>query len=250
VSSFAIDPSNHSHVLVSLMGYTPDNLWETLDNGVTWHTIDGAGTSALPEVPVSWVVMHPTMHDLLFVATDIGVFHSTDAGASWAPLAGGPENVCIDQLVWKNDRQLLCVSHGRGVWLATLPLAGTQTVGTGCASGTPPVLAATAPVIGGSTTFSMAAARPNSLVFFAINFGAPVNVPLGGCIVHVDLPNAYAYATSLTSGTGAWSHLLALPAIPSLVGVELTAQNLVIGAGGPMFGIGDLSTGLHLFLGL
>jgi hypothetical protein len=190
------------------------------------------------------------MRDLLFVATDIGVFHSTDGGANWAPLAGGPENVCIDQLVWKNDRQLLCVSHGRGVWLATLPLAGTQVVGTGCATGTPPVLAATAPVLGVGTTFSMAAAQPNALVFFAVNFGAPVSVSLGGCIVHVDLPNAYAYVAGSTSGTGTWSHPLALPLIPSLVGAQLTAQNLLLGGSGPMFGIGDLSTGLNLFLGL
>ncbi|MEO6593243.1 MAG: hypothetical protein ABIP94_00650, partial [Planctomycetota bacterium] len=83
VSSIAIDPSNHQRVIVSFMGYTPDNLWETLDNGATWHTIDGIGTGTLPALPVSWVVMHPVLHDLLFVATDLGLFHSTNGGASW-----------------------------------------------------------------------------------------------------------------------------------------------------------------------
>jgi hypothetical protein len=51
VSSIAIDPSNHNRVILSFMGYTPDNLWETLDNGLTWHTIDGSGTSSLPDLP-------------------------------------------------------------------------------------------------------------------------------------------------------------------------------------------------------
>ncbi len=250
ISSIAIDPSNHSRVLVSFMGYTPDNLWETLDNGVSWHTIDGTGIGTLPNLPVSWVVMHPAIHDLLFVATDLGLFHSTDGGGSWSPIAGGPENVCIEQLVWKNSRELLCVTHGRGVYLATLPVAGTQVVGAGCATATPPVLAATAPVVGTTTQFSMAAARPNAPVFFAVNFGAPMQVPIGACVLHIDLLLASVYLTGSTTGAGAWTYPLPLPPISALIGLELTAQTLLLANGAPMLGIGDLSTGLHLFLGL
>ncbi len=250
VSSIAIDPSNHQRVILSLMGYYGDNLWQTLDGGTTWSSISGSGSGALPALPISWVLMHPRLHDLLFVATDLGLFHSTDGGANWAPIVDGPENVCIDQLVWKNDRELLCVTHGRGVYLATLPLAGTQTAGTGCAVGTPPVLTATAPVIGTTTQFALSAARANAPVFFAVNFGAPVSVPLGGCTVVVDLPVASAYFAGATSSTGTWTHPLVLPPIPSIVGAELTAQTFLLGSSGPMFGVGDLSTGRHLHLGL
>ncbi|HEU4418395.1 MAG TPA: hypothetical protein VFT55_05620, partial [Planctomycetota bacterium] len=236
---------------LSFMGYTPDNLWETTDNGVTWHTIDGSGIGALPDLPVSWVVMHPVLHDLLFVATDLGLFHSTNGGASWAPVAGGPVNVCIDQLIWKNDRELLCVTHGRGVYLARLPLAGTQVVGTGCATLTPPVLAATSPVIGTTMQFSMAAALPNAPVFLALSMGPPGSVSIGPCTLHVDLLTAFIDFAGTTSGTGAWSAPLALPPQPYLIGLELTAQALLLSAsGGPMLGLGDLSTGLHVFLGV
>ncbi|MEO6595005.1 MAG: hypothetical protein ABIP94_09670 [Planctomycetota bacterium] len=251
ISSIAIDPSNHQRVLVSFMGYTPDNVWETLDNGVSWHTIDGTGSGTLPDLPVSWIVMHPVLHDLLFVATDLGLFHSTDGGASWSPVAGGPENVCIEQLIWKNDRELLCVTHGRGVYLATLPLAGAAVVGTGCASATPPVLAATTPVIGTTMQFSLASARPNAPTFFAINFGGPLQIPVGGgCTVHIDLSVASVILAGATTGTGAWTHALALPPEPYLIGLELTAQALLLGTTGPMLGVGDLSTGSHVFLGL
>jgi len=251
VSSIAIDPSNHQRVILSFMGYTPDNLWETTDNGVTWHTIDGSGSGALPDLPVSWVLMHRVLHDLLFVATDLGLFHSTNGGASWAPVAGGPVNVCIDQLIWKNDRELLCVTHGRGVYLATLPLAGTQVVGTGCATGTPPVLAASSPVVGTTMQFSLAAALPNAPVFLALSMGPPSSVPIGPCTIHVDLLTVFLDFAGLTSGTGAWSAPLALPPQPYLIGLELTAQALLLSAsGGPMLGLGDLSTGLRVFLGV
>lgn len=250
INSIAIDPTDHDRVVLSFMGYAADNVWETLDDGATWHPITGAGAGALPALPVSWVVMHPAMPEVLFAATDLGLFHSSDGGGAWAPVLGGPENVCIDQLVFKNDRELLCVTHGQGVWVAELPLASTQNVGTGCAAGTPPVLTATPPVLGTTTQFGMAAARSNALVLFAVNFGAPVNVPLGGCTVHVELVGAHGYLAGSTSGTGAWSHPLALPLFGSLIGGELTAQAMILGSSGPMFGVGDLSTGRHLMLGL
>jgi len=208
------------------------------------------GTAALPALPISWVVMHPRLHRLLFVATDLGLFHSTDGGGSWSPILGGPENVCIDQLVWRNDRELLCVTHGRGVYAATLPLAGTQSAGQGCAAGAQGVLSATSPVVGTTAQFALAAGRSNAPVFFAVNFGGPVQVPLGGCTVAVDLNIAAAYFSGATDGAGAWSHSLVLPPIPSIVGAELTAQAFLLGVGGPMFGVGDLSNGLHLHLGL
>jgi hypothetical protein len=250
ISSIAIDPSNHQRVLVSLMGYTTDNVWETLDNGATWHSIDGTGTGQLPALPANWIVMHPVLRDLLLVATDLGLFHSTNGGSSWAPIAGGPANVCIDQLVWKNARDLLCVTHGQGVWQATLPLAATQLVGTGCATAAVPAFAATAPVVGATMQFSLVGARPNEFVLFAINFGPPLQIPVGACPLHVDLAIAAVTVEGTTSATGSWSRPLTVPPIPALVGQELTSQTLVTGVGGPMLGLGDLSRGLRVFLGL
>ncbi|MFY9342918.1 MAG: hypothetical protein WAT39_10540 [Planctomycetota bacterium] len=250
ISSIAIDPANHQRVLVSFMGYDPDNLWETLDNGATWHTVDGSGVNALPELPISWVAVHPNLTNLLFVATDLGLFHSTDGGAAWSVVAGGPENVCIEQLIWKNSRDLLCVTHGRGVYQATLPLAATQAVGAGCATGTPPVLTCNLPVVGSTAQFGMAATLPSAPVLFAWNFGPPLAIPVGSCTVHVDLPIAAVVLASSTTAGGTWTHGLPLPPLPALVGLELTTQALVLAIGGPMLGLGDLSTGLRLFLGL
>jgi photosystem II stability/assembly factor-like uncharacterized protein len=250
ISSIAIDPADHAHVLVSCMGYAPDNVFETRDNGASWQPIAGSGTGALPALPVSWLSMHPRLPSLLFAATDLGLFCSTDGGARWAPIAGGPENVCIDQLVWKTERELLCVTHGRGVWLATLPIAAVQPAGPGCAAGAPPQLTSSPPVVGGTANLAMSGARSGALVFLAYSIGAPQPQTFGACTVAVDLPNSAPFATGPTSAAGAWAHALAIPPFSGLIGLSLTAQTFVVGIGGPMVGAGDLSTALRLDLGL
>lgn len=250
ISSIAIDPADHGHVIVSCMGYASDNLWQTRDHGASWQPVSGVGTGALPALPVSWVVMHPRLPSCLFAATDLGVFCSTDGGGRWAPVAGGPENVCIDQLVWKNERELLCVTHGNGVWLLGLPLAVAQPVGAGCATGSPPVLTSSPPVVGGSAGLQMTGARPAALVFFAFSFGPPAGQVIGTCVLQVELAGSAPYAAGFTTAGGAWSHGLVIPAWSSLVGARVVAQALVLGSGGPLLGAGDLSNGLQLTLGL
>jgi hypothetical protein len=112
------------------------------------------------------------------------------------------------------------------------------------------VLAASAPIVGTTTQFSMAAAAPNAPVVFAWNFGPPPQILVGSCPVHIDLPIASLTLAGTTSSAGAWTHGFALPPLSGLVGLELTTQALVLVGGGPLLGLGDLSTGVHLFLGL
>jgi hypothetical protein len=165
-------------------------------------------------------------------------------------VAGGPENVCIDQLVWKNSRDLLVVTHGRGVYQATVPLAATQPIGTGCATGTPPVLTCSPPIVGGTAQFGMTGTLASTPVLFAWHIGPPLTIPVGACPVHIDLPAAALVLAGTTTATGTWTFGLPLPPLPGLVGLELTTQALVFAANGPMLGLGDLSTGLRVFLGL
>jgi hypothetical protein len=249
ISSIAIDPVDHQRVYLALLGYTPDNLWRTTDGGATWQPISGSGAGAMPSLPCTWIVQHPRIRSWLFVGTDIGLYWSLDDGQSWQPVTGGPETVAVEQLVWKNDRDLLVVTHGQGVWLATLQAAAVQPVGAGCSNGAVPALSATLPVVGGTQTFSMTGAAANALVFFGFSFGLPVPVAFGSCTLQFDLPNSNPYAAGFTSGTGAWSTALAIPASVIFVGSQITAQTFVFDAGGPMLGAGDLANGLLSTLG-
>jgi hypothetical protein len=77
----------------------------TASGGAQWNDISGN----LPNIPVNGVVVDPEIADTLYVATDIGVFETSDRGASWTPLgaAGADRRDVWTQRVgastWRRD---------------------------------------------------------------------------------------------------------------------------------------------------
>jgi photosystem II stability/assembly factor-like uncharacterized protein len=98
------------------MGYEPDNVWRTTNNGVSWEDISGSGVTGLPDVPVQALALHPTDPGHLFAGTDLGLFESTDDGLTWAPIVPGVGTAPVDELVWRNSTTLMAVTHGRGIY--------------------------------------------------------------------------------------------------------------------------------------
>lgn len=127
VNGIAIDRANANRVFVAFSGYNADNLWRTLDGGTNWTKVVGPGSpgdpATLPRSPINTVVMHPTLSTWLYVGTDSGVFASTDSGANWSSQNDGPNNVEVDQLMWRAGNKLVAVTHGRGMFEATLDLS-------------------------------------------------------------------------------------------------------------------------------
>lgn len=120
ISRIVIDRADSDRVTVSVMGWEADNLWRTDDGGATWTPVVGSGTFALPSVPVSALAQNRTKPQFWYAGTDLGIFTSSDDGATWTNLSDGPGIVPIDELVWKDDSTLMAVTHGRGVWLAAV----------------------------------------------------------------------------------------------------------------------------------
>jgi hypothetical protein len=124
----AIDPTNSNRVYVTLSGFAADNVWMSIDAGTTWTKTTGPGNpgdaNTLPRAPVNSIVFHPDQADpnragYIYIGTDIGVFASSDYGATWSSGNDGPANVAVDELFWNNDR-LIAVTHGRGMFEAQL----------------------------------------------------------------------------------------------------------------------------------
>jgi hypothetical protein len=84
VSSVVPDPGNPDIVYVTYGTAEGPHVWRSADAGASWTAIDGAGSSALPAVPVHAIAIDPTDTARLYVATDAGVFVSRDTGRSWA----------------------------------------------------------------------------------------------------------------------------------------------------------------------
>jgi hypothetical protein len=125
VSWLAFDPANAKVAYATYTTFGGTHVWKTADGGVTWTGIDGSGSGALPDVPVSTIAVDPADGTHLYIGTDLGVFVSTDGGQSWAVEATGFPDSVTDALVihagQAGSRTLFAFTHGRGVWRVSLP---------------------------------------------------------------------------------------------------------------------------------
>ncbi|MBI4788332.1 MAG: hypothetical protein HY782_14970 [Chloroflexi bacterium] len=132
IGSIAIDKNNSNILYVGYWGYGANRLWRTADGGTTWTSI----TSNLPQVPIYAVAINPANSAWLYVGTEIGVFASTDTGATWNVPTGtgkngdGPANVAVEDLQWMGGGNstgstiLIAGTHGRGAFTADVTPPG------------------------------------------------------------------------------------------------------------------------------
>lgn len=119
VTRLAIDSTRATNwIYATFGGFTGDNVYRTTDNGTTWVDITGASATGLPNVPVFSLVIHPLNPNWLYVGTEVGVFTSADAGATWNLPQDGPANVSVQELTWVGG-DLLAATHGRGIYRAS-----------------------------------------------------------------------------------------------------------------------------------
>ena len=90
-------------------------LFKTTDFGKTWSLI----TTGIPDGAYCRVVRNdPNYPDILYAGTEIGIFVSLDAGATWLPLqANLPLTPIHDIAVQARDRDLVVATHGRSFWV-------------------------------------------------------------------------------------------------------------------------------------
>jgi photosystem II stability/assembly factor-like uncharacterized protein len=126
VTRIAPDP------LALSVGYGAISGYAFFSNDNAGHVIrfDQYGTSSgligtgLPDVPANDIVADPGLPNTLYVATDIGVFMTSDGGTSWIPMNKGLPNVIVTGLLLDNQtRTLRAGTHGRSIWQTTLPPA-------------------------------------------------------------------------------------------------------------------------------
>ncbi len=109
-------------LLVVFSNYGVSSLWQTLDGGGSWTEVEGN----LPDIPVRWAIYHPDNDNQVMLATELGVWTTTDVNAvdvNWMQNIGGMANVRVDMLILReSDQVVLAATHGRGFFTATFPL--------------------------------------------------------------------------------------------------------------------------------
>lgn len=94
----------------------PGSVLRSDDEGASWTDV----TANLPAKPVNAIVTDPAGRDRVWVACDVGVFESRDAGGSWAVFGAGLPNALAEDLVfYEPDRLLRVGTRSRGVWEAS-----------------------------------------------------------------------------------------------------------------------------------
>jgi hypothetical protein len=125
ISGVKIDATNPNHAYLSLSGYSrkwmigPDDpgvghVFETKTGGTAWTDVSGN----LPDGPMDDIVLE---NSHLIVASDFGVFISSDDGVTWSRLGTNLPNVVVSQLTVDPSGVLVAATHGRGIWTIPAP---------------------------------------------------------------------------------------------------------------------------------
>jgi photosystem II stability/assembly factor-like uncharacterized protein len=114
ISDLLVDP-DHSQRFWVTHSTRPGAVFRSDDEGATWADVTGK----LPRLPVNAIVSDPADRDRVWVACDIGVFQSADAGGSWSVYGTGLPNALAEDLAFHEGKRLLRVgTRSRGVWEA------------------------------------------------------------------------------------------------------------------------------------
>jgi hypothetical protein len=164
-----IDPTNSSVAYITYGGQgIPANqhIWKTTNLSdvaatTTWTAIG----NGIPDVPVNAFEVDPADPTHLYAGTDIGVYTSQDAGATWVPYGTGLPRIAVFQMVIQNSNRILRIAtHSRGLWeIALTPPAALTISGnvTGLAAGETATVTLT-----GSTTQQQVATGPTGAYSF------------------------------------------------------------------------------------
>jgi photosystem II stability/assembly factor-like uncharacterized protein len=122
VTRITVDPDNAQVAWASFSGWRSGesfpHLLMTSDGGETWVDIVG---KRIPQAPVNDVIRHPSKPKWLFVATDVGVFRTTNLGKTWIKVGDNLPLVPINDIdLPAGSETLYAATYGRSVWTTSL----------------------------------------------------------------------------------------------------------------------------------
>jgi len=119
ISCVEIQPGNENHMLVTISNFGVTSVYESFNANTanpTWTAVEGN----LPDIPVRWAMFNPNNPDQAFLATDLGVWSTTNlngGSTDWGPTNNGLSNTRIDMIKYRpSDNQMVVATHGRGLF--------------------------------------------------------------------------------------------------------------------------------------
>jgi hypothetical protein len=133
VSDIQVDWSNPARLWVTYYTVGGGRVFRSDDDGAHWTD---RTTAALPNLSITAIQVDPANGNRAWVSASLGVYQTTDGGASWAAFAASLPNCYVGDLLFQpHARVLRAGTRNRGVWeipvdgWMTQPLCGRQWVG-------------------------------------------------------------------------------------------------------------------------
>lgn len=124
-------PTNANDVLVAVTGTGTGHLWRCVNTQAgtrVWTDVSGSGVTGLPDVPATAIARDPwDAANTWYVATDLGVFKTTNAGSTWLNMTEPlrlPNVRVYDLEASPTTGYLYAATYGRGMWRILLKQLG------------------------------------------------------------------------------------------------------------------------------
>ena len=129
VGRAVIDPNNKDVAYIAFSFFAPagQGIWKITNLGAAAGSSPVAANwivagNGIPSIPINALAIDPANSNNIFAGTDIGVYNSTDGGASWSPFGTGlPRSAVFDMAIQPTSRILRVATHGRGIWEVSIP---------------------------------------------------------------------------------------------------------------------------------
>jgi photosystem II stability/assembly factor-like uncharacterized protein len=117
ISAIAVGWNDLNLIYIAYGGW-PSQVYRSTDGGAHWTNASGQlPTDALPNAPISDLVIDQYNAEVIYVATDIGVFRTREAGDSWERFEDGMPRIVTSGLALRRASNTLYASTmGRGAY--------------------------------------------------------------------------------------------------------------------------------------